>query len=488
MPQSAESGRGVPHMTIRIRDFGPVTDGQVDLKPLTILIGPNNTGKSYVAMLIHSILSSGERYGRPRRIRPSGASRPLRLYDEHVDELDRIVGQNAGLDPFDIPQPYTEKLFHSACELIRSTIKAALERNFGSGIGDLVRRGAVSTRLDIAGSQNFTIKLNSDLRLEPSSPFSAKYRIDRTAKLKRALSLLETRDGGDVITIAGKGPLSADYFAYAVLDDITRSILGRANLISNTSHYFPASRSGILQGYKALFVGIIQSTQFAGAEPINIPKMTGVMFDFVSNIIILPEDELDFSDMAERMEEDLLGGHIVMERRGKYDMPDIVYAAGAETFPLHATSSTISEIAPLSLYLKHMVRKGDLLIIEEPEAHLHPKNQVVLARYIVKMIRAGLRVVLTTHSEFLLEKLGKFVIASGVRPEIRGKILEADPDDYLCPEQVSTHAFRPDDDGNVRIHPLKHDEDLGISQEEFAEVNQKLYDELIELEENAGGT
>ena len=481
-------------MTIRIRNFGPVTDGQVDLKPLTILIGPNNTGKSYAAMLIHSILSSGERYGAPRRLHQRRIGRHEKLYYEHVDELERIVWKNSKLASFDIPQPYTEKLFHSTCGLISSTIKAALERNFGSGIRDLVKRGAMSAHLDIVGSQNFTIDLDSDLQLKSRSSFDVKYRVERTKKDKHVDSppLVRNdedspplvRNDEDMTTVIVDRRLPTDYFIDDAIVCVTQSIFNRTSLISDTSHYFPASRSGILQGHKALSAGIIQSAQFAGAEPINVPKLTGVVSDFISNIILFPRHRQNFSNMAERMEEDLLGGHIVMKRHDRYTMPDIVYVAGAETFPLHAASSTVSEIAPLSLYLKHIVHQGDLLIIEEPEAHLHPKNQVVLARYIVRMIRAGLRVVLTTHSEFLLEGLSMFVIASGVKPEIRGKILEADPDDRLYPDEISTHEFRRDDDGSVHIHPIEYDKEQGILQGEFTKVSKILYDKSIRLEES----
>ena len=471
-------------MAIRVKNFGPVADGQVDLKPLTILIGPNNTGKSYVAMLIHSILSSGERYGASGRFHQHRVGRNERLYYEHVDELERIVRQSSKLVSFDIPQPYMEKLFRSTCEMIRSTIKAALERNFGSEIEGLVKRGAASAHLDITGSQNFTIKLNSDLHLEPSSPFNVKYRVERTKKGKRGDNPPLVRNDKDTTTMVVDWWLPTDYFVDDAIARVTQSIFDRTNLISNTSHYFPASRSGILQGHRALSAGIIQSAQFAGVEPINVPKLTGVVSDLISNIILIPENKRDFSNMAERMEEDLLGGHIVMERRGEHTMPDIVYVADAETFQLHAASSTVSEIAPLSLYLKHVVHKGDLLIIEEPEAHLHPKNQLVLARYIVRMIRAGLRVVLTTHSEFLLEALNLFVIASGVKPEIRGEILEADPDDHLDPDEISAHEFRRDDDGNIHIHQIEYDKEQGILQGEFTKVSKILYDKSIRLEES----
>ena len=34
-------------LTVSAKDFGPIVEGKVDLKPLTIFMGRSNTGKSY---------------------------------------------------------------------------------------------------------------------------------------------------------------------------------------------------------------------------------------------------------------------------------------------------------------------------------------------------------------------------------------------------------------------------------------------------------
>ena len=44
-------------LNMDLENFGPIKKGEIKLRPLTIFIGPNNSGKSYAAMLIHSILS-----------------------------------------------------------------------------------------------------------------------------------------------------------------------------------------------------------------------------------------------------------------------------------------------------------------------------------------------------------------------------------------------------------------------------------------------
>ena len=44
-------------------------------------------------------------------------------------------------------------------------------------------------------------------------------------------------------------------------------------------------------------------------------------------------------------------------------------------------SSMVTELTPLVLYLRHLVHRHDLLIIDEPEAHLHPALQVEFTRH-----------------------------------------------------------------------------------------------------------
>ena len=43
-------------LTISVKNFGPIAVGSVDLKPLTIFVGPSNTGKSYMATAVHAVI------------------------------------------------------------------------------------------------------------------------------------------------------------------------------------------------------------------------------------------------------------------------------------------------------------------------------------------------------------------------------------------------------------------------------------------------
>ena len=52
--KSEEGERKKIALAVEAKDFGPISDGKITLKPLTLFIGPNNSGKSYAAMLVSS--------------------------------------------------------------------------------------------------------------------------------------------------------------------------------------------------------------------------------------------------------------------------------------------------------------------------------------------------------------------------------------------------------------------------------------------------
>ena len=53
-------------LEIEVTDFGPIAKAKLDLRPLTVFVGPSNTGKSYLAMLIYA--SASGPFGGPTRL------------------------------------------------------------------------------------------------------------------------------------------------------------------------------------------------------------------------------------------------------------------------------------------------------------------------------------------------------------------------------------------------------------------------------------
>ena len=52
-------------LELEVKNFGPIVEAKIDLRPLTVFVGPSNTGKSYLAILIyalHQLFSGGAQF------------------------------------------------------------------------------------------------------------------------------------------------------------------------------------------------------------------------------------------------------------------------------------------------------------------------------------------------------------------------------------------------------------------------------------------
>ena len=144
-----------------------------------------------------------------------------------------------------------------------------------------------------------------------------------------------------------------------------------------SSYYLPAARSGIMQSHNVIKTALIKRATRIGLEPLELSTFSGMIADFLVQISDIKERKgpsSRISSVAEQLETELLEGRIVVKRRNPEAYPEFLYRPNQseETLRMSHSSAMVSELAPLVLYLRSIVRQGDLLIIEEPESHLHP--------------------------------------------------------------------------------------------------------------------
>ena len=85
---------------------------------------------------------------------------------------------------------------------------------------------------------------------------------------------------------------------------------------------------------------------------------------------------------------------------------------GGFDIPLHIASSSARGLSDLYFFLRHVAQKNQLLIIDEPESHLDTANQIQLARLLARAVHAGLKVLITTHSDYLIKEINNLLMLS----------------------------------------------------------------------------
>ena len=144
-----------------------------------------------------------------------------------------------------------------------------------------------------------------------------------------------------------------------------------------------------------------------------------------------------------------------------------------------SASSSVSELAPVSLFIRHYVCPGDLFIVEEPEAHLHPAAQRKICSVLARLVNAGVNVLITTHSDIILEQVSNYIYAADLPSSRKTK---------LDKEQCSGYLFQPVK-GKTRVKKIPFDLQTGLVTQDHLDVSSALYNEtvnLMEKRDNAG--
>ncbi len=171
--------------------------------------------------------------------------------------------------------------------------------------------------------------------------------------------------------------------------------------------------------------------------------------DYIDWLNEMPEtmrkNSNDFHGYAE-----MLKKHIV---RGTYNVDkytgDITFkprqikrdGRRAQAMHLHIASSTVKSLFGLWFYLEYQAKEGDVLMIEEPELNLHPGAQLEIARLLVRLVNAGLRVVINTHSDYIVREMNSMMMLHQPGSEGVRKKYGYDEEEVLDPGKVGAYLF-----------------------------------------------
>lgn len=379
-------------LTVKLKNIGIIKQAEFTLGDLTIICGENNTGKTYTACSLYGFLSSWRKY----------VEIPIRQEEIHQllkeggkIELDQGVDWiliNAGK----VYSRQLEKIFVGSEETFQDS-------HFSLTTDEI--------NLPIVHSEHI---------LGPPDQV-----LIYTIKFKP--------QGGMEIALGVKTGQEKGFNA-----SITKRALNLSTADAIFSHFFPrpficsSERTGVSIFRKELdYAHDLLLKKMESADP-NIdlrellaksyqsyPSPIEANVDFSRRLDTITNSKSFISKEHPEVLEDfskIVGGkYLITQTDQLYFVPK-----GTQIkLTMAESSSTARSLLDLSFYLSHQAEKGDLLMVDEPELSLHPENQRRIARLFARLMNLGIKVFITTHSDYIIKELNTLIMLNHDKPHLK---------------------------------------------------------------------
>lgn len=458
-------------MLIRFYNLGAIEQTEMDLRPLTLIIGPNNSHKTYLAYSVYALWQS-LRFSSDRKMSfrsedQGGWSVSLTDWAEYVaEEMTKKEFRPIKLEKFF--QDSSGKTFSNAkfdfipsAYEIKNNLKNYINKNEYYGFID---GRLISSFFYVKEDRVYIKQHQNGSQLTP--PEISQGQLTSALNLRihnglfpRPLSLPAERSGF-VLTYK---LLSTR--RYKLLKELQRDISSSPQSAQETLALLEE------QGYQAY------------------PVPIEAFLDFLVDI----ETEGDPSRSPKNNPFDALANQIEAQIQGHHQVNFHALPAGGKTLKLRVregldidlynASSSIKQLTPLILYLRYRARPNSFLIIDEPELNLHPESQAKLLEAIAIMVNLGVRVLITTHSPYFMNHVNNLISGDTDKPEIlqsqAHSLYLKNARAFLSEDQVSAYEMR-----DFKLCPLK-DEDYGIRWDTLSDVSSELQQRYFEIFEKS---
>ncbi len=425
-------------VTFQFRNIGPIKDAELELGDLTIIAGRNNTGKTYIVYTLYGFLKMWSNF--PLLWIMQDPEPPHEYGFPDWDSLSKQLMDNGRV---------TFPLNNKTLDRQRKWLIPILTRGFSE-----------RTLPEVFSSQHSAFE-NACIEIAwNAQTFSPRH--STKATLARNLSFSFNYDGNEVV-------ITLDEMPRAFPSDVLSAQLAQQYIYFLLETLFPepfilsAERFGISLFYRELDFTknqLVDLLQKMGDDK-NRDKVSPYFFiDKATSRYALPiKDNIDYTrSIPERRGEksefqaDKLVNSIKDMMDGYYrasgdDLRFISKARGkgrSFNIPLHLASSSARGLSDLYFFLRHAAKLGGLLIIDEPESHLDTANQIFLARLLARFVRAGLKVLITTHSDYIIKEVNNLLMLSQPFPDKTAvaRRLGYSTDEWISPESVRAYVAR----------------------------------------------
>lgn len=443
-------------MKVNICNLGIVKKADIELKPLTVFLGENGTGKTWTAYAISTILAKD---GFARYLDYYLKNETTFQYPILKEIIEQLIKEgNAKLNLVNFVQEYGEIYINEVGKFISQNMSMVMDT-------------------ERANFSNFTIKFCLD-------------------QIQKNLSIKLKKDSinksiGKVFTIFKEKNDQNIYF-YSILEKEQNNILDKIpkkvvkeviistifqfihQALSSFVYAFPTERTTFitLPFYENWKEEISRKEEFLEDDKSSniIPFAIKSLMEIIvmsSQITISERYEQEklkpqiahYINLANILEQNILRGYIDFEK--SHIKSELLFEFSEnQKLEMPIVSSMVKELAPLVLCLRYLAEPDELLVIDEPEMNLHPAAQVEIIEFLAMLVNAGLNVLITTHSPYIVDHLSNLIKASKFdearQNQIKNRFYLENKGAFIDQDKVSVYLFEEgtaknilDDQGNI---------------------------------------
>ena len=437
-------------LTVQLKNIGIIKQAEFSLGDLTIICGENNTGKTYAAYAlygflrswrkfimipvedhhIHSLLSEGTVKIELARTAKQVLVEACRKYTNQLNEI------------FSVPEgSFQNSEFYLSTDRI-DIRDEKIEGETGSN------QGAYFKFSKPKGSEELTVTLGIKKEISPDSAKSSMNIIIHQVVFSNAFpnSFISSSER----TGAAIFRKELNFARNRLLEEMGRvgqGIVDRRQLLSKAYQNYPWPVQDNMDLMQQL-EDVVKRKSFIAKEH--------------------PEILADFADIT--------GGEYAITRN------DLRYYIPKNTrikLTMDQSSSSVRSLLDLGFYLSCVAKKGDLLMVDEPELSLHPENQRRIAKFFARLVNLGIKVFITTHSDYIIKELNTLIMLNHDKPHLKAiaKANGYQENELIKAEQVKVYvaekALMPLEEGQKkrrRAHtlvPADIDPEFGIEVRSF---------------------
>lgn len=434
-----------------IKEFGKIKSAVIKKAPLTLFVGDNNSGKSYLLSLLWALNSLNDE----SVLFNNFSVKDIKKYDEIYNKLLTFISN-------DSQKEYEQKFNSEGFVIITNDL---LKKNKNLFVNSIFNYNNMSIGcLELQFEENFSFKL----------------------KKKRDTSNITSYYLNDKLIAGFSEGINDINFVITITIQIIMIwlITGRSNIFVKKVVYLPAARTGFMLAKdvinkvsrKATYDIINNDKNINEIQPFTKPIMS--FLDTLEDLSI--DSKNDYGKLVDWIQESMTHGSIQFNAINNKEIR-YVPTGNENSLPLRTSSAVVTELAPLILILKYS-SKFDLLCYEEPEMCLHPQLQQEMAKLLIKLIHKNIQVIATTHSDIIIQHINNMCKMNSLNnPSNLMKEFDLTEDDIIDIKNVAVYQLVDNGDFSTvsKIEPSKD----GFSVPTFSNALFKILNQTSEIQE-----